>query len=63
MNAREKLCFDRFPNGNEKITSEIEAENTCDILSPVDKIELTRLTYNCTHLRSTKESVTFEYDI
>ena len=23
----------------------------------------TRLTYNCAHLRSTKESLTFEYDI
>ena len=25
--------------------------------------KLTRLTYNCDHLRSTKESLIFEYDI
>ena len=25
--------------------------------------KITRLTYNCAHLRSTKESLTFEYDI
>ena len=40
MNARWKLCFYRFPNGNEKITSEIEAGNTCHISSPGDKIKL-----------------------
>ena len=27
------------------------------------KLFLTRLTYNCAHLRSTKESLTFENDI
>ena len=43
MNAREKLCFDRFPNGNGKITSEIEPWNTCHILSTGDKIELIRI--------------------
>ena len=38
-------------------------ENVRNILSVVRNMAETRLTYNCAHPRSTKESLTFGYDI
>ena len=36
--------------------------NITILISSVTIIMTTRLTYSCAHLRSTKESLTFEYD-